>query len=256
MSSFIALLSPAKLLDDQTHYPDLSCTDALFTEQSKALVSKLKRYSSEQLADLMEMSTALGDETRARFHAWKLPFTHENAHPAILMFKGEVYRGLQANELNKKQLDFAQQHIRILSGLYGILRPLDLVMPYRLMMGTKFKIDSKTPDLYAFWKLIITAVLDKELGKKDVIINLASQEYFKAIDTQVLGKRVIECEFKEKRGNAFVTINTYSKMARGKMARFIIDNMLTNHENIKSFNADRYSFNPTISSENRFIFVR
>jgi cytoplasmic iron level regulating protein YaaA (DUF328/UPF0246 family) len=256
MSSFIALLSPAKLLDDQTHYPDLSCTDALFTEQSKALVSKLKRYSSEQLADLMEMSTALGDETRARFHAWKLPFTHENAHPAILMFKGEVYRGLQAIELSKKQLDYAQKHFRILSGLYGAMRPLDLVMPYRLMMGTRFKISTKTPDLYAFWSNHVTQHLVDSLGKNDCLLNLSSAEYFKCVNTDILNRRVIQCEFKEKKGAQYKTVNTYTKLARGKMARFIIEHQLKNVDDIRSFDQDRYIFNTALSTSDQYVFTR
>jgi cytoplasmic iron level regulating protein YaaA (DUF328/UPF0246 family) len=256
MSSFIAILSPAKLIDDQTHYPNLNCTQPAFLSESEQLANKLKKFSPSKLAELMDMSDALAAETHTRFQQWELPFTHQNAHPAMLMFKGEVYRGLQAQEFNPKQLAFAQKHLRILSGLYGIMRPLDLVMPYRLMMGTPFGFDKKAPNLYAFWKQKITEALDKELGQKDVLINLASQEYFKAVDIQTLGRRVIECEFKEKKGNAFVTVNTYSKLARGKMARFIIDNMLTNPSDIQAFDLDGYAFKRTISSENRFIFGR
>ncbi len=256
MSSFIALLSPAKLIDDQTHYPELSCTEALFPAEARTLVSKLKKKSASELSDLMEMSEALGEETRRRFNSWKLPFTHENAHTAMLMFKGEVYRGLKANELNKKQLDFAQQHIRILSGLYGILRPLDLVMPYRLMMGTKFKIDSKTPDLYAFWTNRITEHLNDTLGKNDCVLNLASAEYFKCVNTDILNKRIVQCEFKEKKGNQFKTVNTYTKLARGKMARFIIENELKHIEDIRAFDQDQYIFNSSLSSVDNFVFTR
>ena len=206
MSSFIAILSPAKLIDDQTHYPNLSCTDVAFAEDAARLAGKLKKLSPENLAEMMSMSQALAMETHARFQQWKFPFTHQNAHPAMLMFKGEVYRGLQAAELNPKGLSFAQKHLRILSGLYGIMRPLDLVMPYRLMMGTPFGFDKKAPNLYAFWKQKITEALDNELGKKDVLINLASQEYFKVIDTKLLGRRIIECEFKETKGKGFATV--------------------------------------------------
>ena len=226
MSSFIALLSPAKLLDDQTHYPNISCTDLVFAQEAAELAALLKKLSPDKLGELMDMSSALASETHARFQQWQLPFSHQNAHPAMLMFKGEVYRGLQAQELNPKQLNYAQKHVRILSGLYGILRPLDLIMPYRLMMGTPFVVDKKTPNLYAYWKSKITSNLQADLGKKTSIINLASQEYFKSIDTTLLNNRIIECEFKEKRNNKYVTVNTYSKLARGKMARFIIDHRI------------------------------
>lgn len=256
MSSFIALLSPAKLIDDQTHYPELSCTDALFTEQSQLLVSKLKKCSSKQLAEMMEMSASLGEETRTRFNAWQLPFTHENAHPAIMMFKGEVYRGLQAMELSKKQLDYAQKHFRILSGLYGVLRPLDLVMPYRLMMGTRFAVDKKTPDLYSFWTHHVTQHLSESLGKNDCVLNLSSAEYFKSVNTNVLNRRVIHCEFKEKKGTHYKTVNTYTKLARGKMARFIIDHQLKNVDDIRSFDQDRYLFNTALSTPDQYVFTR
>ena len=256
MSSFIAILSPAKLIDDQTHYPNLSCTDAAFAEDAARLVGKLKKLSPENLAEMMSMSQALAMETHARFQQWKLPFTHQNAHPAMLMFKGEVYRGLQAAELNPKELTFAQKHLRILSGLYGIMRPLDLVLPYRLMMGTPFEFDKKAPNLYAFWKQKITEAMDKELGKKDVLINLASQEYFKVIDTKLLGRRIIDCEFKETKGKGFATVNTYSKLARGKMARFIIDNQIKKADDIRSFDSDGYCLNENLSGADHFVFTR
>jgi cytoplasmic iron level regulating protein YaaA (DUF328/UPF0246 family) len=152
MSKLIAVISPAKLLDDQTHYPKLPCTQPEFTSEAKKLAALLQKMSASELSKLMAMSSALGKETELKFKQWQLPFSHENAHPAMLMFKGEVYRGLQAAELNPKELTFAQKHLRILSGLYGIMRPLDLVLPYRLMMGTPFEFDKKAPNLYVFWK--------------------------------------------------------------------------------------------------------
>jgi cytoplasmic iron level regulating protein YaaA (DUF328/UPF0246 family) len=256
MSTLLVLLSPAKLIDDQTHYPNLKCSDALFQSEAKQLVSKLKKLSPTELSELMDMSPALGEETEERYNRWKLPFTHQNAHPAILMFKGEVYRGLQAHELNRDQLEFAQNHVRILSGLYGIMRPLDLVLPYRLMMGTPFATDKKRSNLYDFWKDNITTNLSETLDKNGVIINLASQEYFKAIDTAALQRRVIQCDFKEKKNNAFVTVNTYTKLARGLMARFIIDHNIKVAEDIQAFDTDRYSFNKKLSDSNHFVFTR
>jgi cytoplasmic iron level regulating protein YaaA (DUF328/UPF0246 family) len=256
MSSFLALLSPAKLIDDQTHYPNLNCSEAAFQNEAKQLVSKLKKLQPIELSELMDMSSALSEETAVRFKQWKLPFTHQNAHPAILMFKGEVYRGLQASELHRNQLEFAQNHVRILSGLYGVLRPLDLVMPYRLMMGTPFVYDQKTPNLYAFWKEKITQNLQDSLNKNGVILNLASQEYFKCIDTASLQRRIIQCDFKEKKNNKFVTVNTYTKHARGLMARFIIDHQIKNPEDILAFDTDRYTFNKKLSDTNHFVFTR
>lgn len=256
MSSFKVLLSPAKLIDDQTHYPNLECSQIAFPEKTQILVDALKKLSPDAITELMDISPKLAIETHTRLLQWKLPFTHQNAHPAILMFKGEVYRGLQAAELNRKQLDVAQKQIRILSGLYGILKPLDLVMPYRLMMGTPFEVNKKTPNLYSYWRESITETLQQEMGKKDVIINLASQEYFKSIDIKLLNRRVIDCDFKEKKGNAFVSVNTYVKLARGKMARFILDNSIKKTEDLRSFDTDNYSFNEKLSGTDRYVFTR
>jgi hypothetical protein len=256
MSKLIAVLSPAKLLDDQTHYPDLDCTAAEFTNEAKAIASKLKKLQPSELASLMSMSAALGNETQQRYQSWHLPFTHQNAHPAMLMFKGEVYRGLQAHDFNVKQLDFAQKHVRILSGLYGILKPLDLIMPYRLMMGTGFAPDKKNNNLYSFWREKITASLERDLDKKGVLIDLASQEYFKAIDLAQLNRRIVTCEFRESKGGKHVVVNTYAKQARGMMARFIIENAITKPEDLRGFDLERYRFQPTSSDNNRLVFVR
>lgn len=256
MSSFIALLSPAKLIDDQTHYPNLPCTEIDFGEEANFLVSKLRKFKPKELAELMSMSDALAAETYARYQSWELPFSHKNAHPALLMFKGEVYRGLQAQELNSKQFDFAQKHIRILSGLYGILRPLDLVMPYRLMMGTRLAVDKKNDSLYTYWKSAIYEHLHRDLDKKGVIIDLASNEYFKAVDAAALQRRVINCEFKEKKAGKIVTVNTYAKSARGKMARFIIDHKITKASDLKAFDYDSYAYAPDHSQEDTWVFTR
>jgi len=145
MSSLLALLSPAKLIDDQTHYPNIPCSTPQFIDEAHYLVKKLRSLSPEQLTQILDISSKLAQETQQRHMNWQTPFSHQNAHPAIMMFQGEVYRGLKANELNSKQLQYANKHIKILSGLYGILRPLDWAMPYRLMMGTRFEVDSKTP---------------------------------------------------------------------------------------------------------------
>lgn len=256
MSSLLALLSPAKLIDDQSHYPNLDCSEALFSDAASQLMSLLKQQSPAQLAKLMEMSASLGKETHERVARWQLPFTHQNAHPALLMFKGEVYRGLQANELSGKQLKFAQKHIAILSGLYGILRPLDLVMPYRLMMGTRFSVNAESHNLYAFWSEKITTYLDGYLSKKATLINLASDEYFKVIDSTRLNRRIIVCEFKQNKNNRFTTVNTYAKHARGSMARFIVENEVSKADDIRAFDTDGYAFNASLSDSTRFVFTR
>jgi cytoplasmic iron level regulating protein YaaA (DUF328/UPF0246 family) len=252
----MAVISPAKLLDDQTHYPNLPCTQPAFPNEAKKLAALLKKMSAGELSTLMDMSTALGKETEIKFKQWTQPFTHENAHPAMLMFKGEVYRGLQAEELHLGQLEFAQEHFRILSGLYGILRPLDLVMPYRLMMGTPLAIGKTTKNLYAFWTEKITAHLNDSLDKKGVLIDLASAEYFKSIDLKTLNRKVVTCEFRQKKGNDYVMVNTYAKSARGKMARFIIDNAITKADDCRAFNYDSYSLLDARSDDQRLVFVR
>jgi cytoplasmic iron level regulating protein YaaA (DUF328/UPF0246 family) len=256
MSKLIAVISPAKLLDDQTHYPNLPCTQPEFTAEAKKLAALLQKMSPAELSKLMAMSSALGKETALKFDQWQLPFTHENAHPAMLMFKGEVYRGLQAEELHLKQLEFAQKHVRILSGLYGILRPLDLIMPYRLMMGTPLSIGKTHKNLYAFWSEKITTHLDQALDKKGILMDLASSEYFKSIDLKTLNRKVISCEFRQKKGNDYVVVNTYAKSARGKMTRFIIDNAITKADDCRAFDYDGYSLLDARSDDERLVFVR
>lgn len=256
MSQLLAVISPAKLLDDSTHYPDLNCTQPVFQDEAAYLVSKLKKCSAAELSELMELSAKLGEENKRRYAEWHLPFTHANAHPAVLMFKGEVYRGLKAEEFSKKELDFAQDHLRILSGLYGVLRPLDLVMGYRLMMGTPFSPDKKTKNLYAYWGTKIAEQLAESLAPKGVLVNLASSEYFKAVDLKSLNRRVVTCEFKERKGDKYSVVSTYAKHARGMMARFLIENKIKKADDLKAFEMENYKFNASLSSDNQWIFTR
>lgn len=234
MSNLLAVISPAKTLDDQTHYPGLSCTQPIFSEESAQLVTKLKTLSGKKLSALMDISAALGEENAIRYAQWQLPFTHQNAHPALLMFKGDVYRGLKAEELGEPDLKFANENLRILSGLYGLLRPLDLVMPYRLMMATPFAYSTKHKNLYSFWGQKIAQQLSEEIDPKGVLVNLASSEYFKAIDLKTLDRAVIHCEFREKKGTDYKIISTFAKLARGKMARFLIDQRITKKKGSQS----------------------
>jgi cytoplasmic iron level regulating protein YaaA (DUF328/UPF0246 family) len=255
-NNLIAVISPAKLLDDKTHHPEIKCTQPALLGDAELLADKLKKLSGKQLSGLMDLSTALGDENKRRYAEWHLPFTHKNAHPAILMFKGDVYRGMKAENFSKKELDFAQDHLRILSGLYGLLRPLDLVMAYRLMMGTPFAFTPKIRNLYLFWGNKIAAELAKELEPKGTIVNLASTEYFKAVDLKTLNRKVITCEFKEKKGDKYVVVMTYAKLARGMMARFLIEHSITKVQDLKAFDSERYLFNEKISTADNWIFTR
>ncbi|MFM9986683.1 MAG: peroxide stress protein YaaA [Flavobacteriales bacterium] len=256
MSKLIAVISPAKLLDDKTHYPEIKCTQPAFLKEAETLVSKLKKLKGKELSELMDISSKLGEENKVRYTKWSLPFTHANSHPSILMFKGEVYRGMKAETFNKKQLEVAQEKLRILSGLYGLLRPMDLVMPYRLMMGTPFSPNAKTKSLYAFWGDKISKELNKIAPKSSTIVNLASSEYFKAVDPKTLSAKVITCEFRQKKGNKFEMIGTYAKLARGMMARYIIEHDIDKVEDIKSFDTEKYAYNEALSTKDLFVFTR
>ena len=255
-SKLIAVISPAKLLDDSSRYPELSATQPLFQDEAKALIQKLKKLSSKEVSELMDLSPALGQLNKDRFNEWHLPFDQSNSIPSVLMFKGDVYRGLKAEELGKKQLEWAQDHLRILSGLYGILKPLDLIQPYRLMMGTPFSPSSKHKNLYSYWGNQLAESLKQEVDSKGVVVNLASQEYFKAVPLQALDRRVVTCEFKERKGGKVSIVSTYAKLARGMMARYIIDNKITKPDDLKGFDSERYLFEPGLSTENEYVFVR
>ncbi len=256
MSKLIALISPAQLLDDKKHYPELTCTQPVYLKEAEAICKSIKKLTAQQLSELMQMSAALGNENKARFEAWQLPFTHANAHPAMLMFKGEVYRGLQAESFSKRELQNASEHLRILSGMYGVLRPLDLIMPYRLMMGTAFAPNAKAKNLYAFWGNKIAEQLKNDIDKNGVVVNLASSEYFKAVDIKTLDRKVINCEFKELKNGKYTIVNTYAKQARGTMARFIIKQNIAKPADLKAFDLERYTFNSAQSSDNNLVFTR
>ena len=256
MSKLIAVLSPAKLLDAQTHYPELPCTQPVFLKEAKMLMNVLKMKKSSELSKMMDISKKLSEENVIRFNEWHLPFDHSNSFPAILMFKGDVYRGLSAETLDKKTLVKSQERLRILSGLYGILKPLDFVMPYRLMMGTKFSPDKKSKNLYEFWGDKMKDDLTRDIEEKGVIINLASTEYFDALNPKKLNGKIISCEFKQQKGDKFTIANTYSKLGRGMMARFILENNIQKPNDLKAFDSDRYAFNKALSTDETFVFTR
>ena len=192
---------------------------------------------------------------RDRNHSWSLPFTHKNARQAVYAFSGDVYRGLDAYSIDDSRIDFLQNSVRILSGLYGLIKPLDLIQPYRLEMGTKLAFDSNK-NLYDFWRKKITQQLNLELHDKEPILNLASNEYFKAIDTKVIKSDVYSANFKQFKNGEFKTIAIFSKKARGMMTRFIVDNNITEISDVKSFDYDGYMFQNELSTDNELIFTR
>ncbi len=203
----------------------------------------------------MHISDALATLNYERNQAWSLPFDDSNARPAMFTFAGDVYRGLDAFTMNDEEIEFAQDYLRILSGLYGLLKPLDLMQAYRLEMGTKMPVGVKK-NLYEFWKQKITKQLNEELAEYDILINLASNEYFKAIDTKALKATVITPVFKEFKNGQYKTIGTFAKPARGMMSRHLIDTKGTTVDDIKAFNQEGYGFSEELSSETELVFTR
>jgi uncharacterized protein len=256
MSKLIAVISPAKLLDESLHFPKLQHTLPDFLPQAKSLMEVLKKKTPKQIGEMMELSEKLSIENFDRNQVWNDQFSVENATQAILLFKGDVYRGLKAEELTVNQLKWAQDHVRILSGLYGILRPMDLTKAYRLMMGTPFSPSKTHKNLYSFWNTQLAENIKRDLDPKGTLVNLASSEYFKAIDQKTLDRKIITCEFKERKGEKLSIVSTYAKLARGKMARFIIDHKIDKPTNLKDFDVDGYRFEKSVSTENELVFVR
>ena len=252
----IILLSPAKDLALETP-ASAKATQPVLLDHTKPLVAKLKTLSAKKLSSLMDLSAKLGELNRERYADWTTPFTPENARPAVFTFNGEVYRGLDARTLSADDLRFAQHRLRILSGLYGVLRPLDLMQDYRLMMGTPFSV-GKAKDLYAYWGNRITEALNTDLKatKSDVVINCASSEYFSAVNTKVLKARVITPMFKDKGPRGYNVVMVFAKQQRGAMARHIIQHRILEPEKIKAYDGDGYRFAPEESSTDQWVFLR
>jgi len=251
------VISPAKSLDFSQTFNKKEFTQNVFEAESQLLVNQLKKLSKNELGSLMKLSPKLTDLNHERFEEWRLPFTLENAKPAGAVFTGEVYKGLDLKSLSDKSLDKAQQSLRILSGLYGVLKPLDLIQPYRLEMGTKLLYNATIKNLYQFWDNKITDQLNKELKEDDgILVNLASNEYFKAVKHKQIDGEVVTCNFKENKDGAYKIIAIYAKNARGKMSRYIIENDLKKKEELMTFDVDGYIFNPRLSSDNDFVFTR
>lgn len=249
------VISPAKSLDFESPLPVSIYSEPAFLKDSKKVMKVAKRQSPDDLAELMNISPKLAELNWHRNKTWHIPFTPLNARPAMYAFNGDVYTGLDAYTITPDKIDDLQSKLRILSGLYGLLKPLDLIQPYRLEMGTKLAIgDAK--NLYEFWKHTITSSLNKELHKGDLFINLASNEYFSAIDIKKLKVPVITPDFKDYKAGQLKMISFFAKKARGMMVRYILDSGAKTIDDLKGFNYDGYEFDAKLSKDKNLVFIR
>lgn len=253
----LILISPAKSLDFETPSSIQNYSEARFLKESNTLIKQLRKFSTDEISDFMGISPKLAQLNFERFVNWQLPFNMENAKQAILAFKGDVYTGLDAISLTEAELQTAQTDLRILSGLYGILKPLDLIQAYRLEMGKKLQ-TTKGKNLYEYWGDKITHEINSTLKEKEDkhIINLASNEYFKSVNKKKLKAEIITPVFKDLKNGHYKVISFFAKKARGLMTRFIIQNQITNPEHLKAFNSDGYVFNPHLSKNQELVFTR
>ena len=253
----LLVVSPAKKLDFESHLATEKFSYPSLLEQSQLLIDDCVKLTPSDIASLMKLSDKLAGLNAARFGEWATPFTQDNARQAILSFNGDVYTGLDAQTFSDEDFDFAQKHFRILSGLYGLLKPLDLMQAYRLEMGCKLG-NSRGDNLYQFWGEIITNELNKALTDQndDVLINLASTEYFKSVKKKSLNATIITPVFKDWKNGQYKIISFFAKKARGLMARYIIQNKLTNVAQIKAFNLSGYQYDETMSKGDDFVFTR
>lgn len=252
----LMVISPAKTLDFDTAPVTSSHTQPRYLDDSGKLIERLRKMSTADIASLMKLSDKLAGLNAARYESWRTPFTLDNAKQAVLAFKGDVYTGLDAESLEQPGFEFAQKHLRILSGLYGVLKPLDLIQPYRLEMGTKLE-NSGGKDLYAFWGSKLRESLEQDEALQDgVLINLASNEYFKAVEAKKLKARIITPVFKDWKNGQYKMISFYAKKARGLMSRYIIDNKLTEPDGIKLFDYEGYRFSEEMSKADEWVFIR
>ncbi|NBC83638.1 MAG: peroxide stress protein YaaA [Bacteroidetes bacterium] len=253
----IVLLSPAKALEIKRNSPTGQQSTPVFINEANSLARALKKLSKKKLKELFDLSDKLVDLNYRRYQEWQDEADGENTKQAAIAFNGEVYQGWKAYEMDTHQLQFAQDHVRILSGLYGILRPLDIIREYRLEMGTKFGISGKKT-LYEYWKRKITQFLQQELRESDnpTVINLASNEYSKVVDFGQLKCRVITPVFKDEKNGQYKVLFTYAKKARGYMTRFIVENRITDPEYLKGFDTEGYTFNNNLSTKDEWVFTR
>lgn len=253
----LILISPAKTLDYQSKLATTRYTQPELLEYSQQLIARAKKLSAPQISSLMGISDKLADLNATRFHDWHPDFTPDNARQAILAFKGDVYTGLEAENFSEADFDFAQQHLRMLSGLYGVLRPLDLMQPYRLEMGIRLE-NEKGKDLYSFWGNTITEKLNDALAAQgdNVVVNLASDEYFKSVKPKNLNAEIIKPVFLDEKNGKFKVISFYAKKARGLMSRYIIENRLTTPSQLAGFDCEGYFFDKDASEKGEMVFKR
>lgn len=253
----LVVVSPAKKLDFETPSPTNKFTQSNLLEHSQELINRCITLTPADLSSLMGISDQLAGLNAARFGEWSLPFDTTNAKQAVLAFSGDVYTGLQAYNFNEASFDFAQQHLRILSGLYGLLKPLDLVQAYRLEMGTKLDND-RGANLYQFWGDIITDNLNNALAEQgdEILINLASNEYFKSVKKKSLNAEIVTPAFKDWKNGQYKIISFYAKKARGLMANYIIENKISQLDDLKKFNSAGYAYSAELSKGNDWVFIR
>lgn len=253
----LALISPAKTLDYESALPTDQHTLPRLLEHSQQLIDVSRKLSASEIASLMSVSEKIAQLNVARFRDWQPEFNFSNARQAIFAFKGDVYTGLDAYDLSAQDLEFAQNHLRMLSGLYGLLRPLDLMMPYRLEMGTKLA-NARGHNLYEFWGDEITQLVNADLAQADseLLVNLASDEYYKSVKESKVKAEIIKPVFLDQKNGKYKVISFYAKKARGLMARYIIQNQLKGAEDLKSFNTDGYYFDAASSMKGELVFKR
>lgn len=253
----LAVISPAKTLDFESACPAHTPSQPDFLDDAESLVDVLRKKSRPQIRELMSLSEKLADLNFQRFKSWSRPFSEDNARAALLAFKGDVYTGFELESYGKRDFAFAQKHLRILSGLYGLLRPLDLIQPYRLEMGTRLR-TSRGKDLYDFWGDTITGAVNQAIadsGNK-VLINLASNEYFKSVHEGEIDARIITPVFKDLKNDSYQIISFYAKKARGMMCDYLIQNRAKKPDDLKSFDTAGYGYNEELSNEDSWVFTR
>lgn len=254
----LTVLSPAKKLDYDSPVRTTLHTEPMFVDQAHALIRVMRQKSVSDIAQLMSLSDTLARLNADRYAAWRPRFGLDNARQAVLAFNGDVYEGLHASELSDAQLGWAQDHLAILSGLYGVLRPLDLMQPYRLEMGTRLATDLGK-NLYAFWGSTIAEYLNRQFehhGGTPVLLNLASEEYFKAVDRRVLQARVVQCVFQDYKNGVYKIISFYAKRARGMMARYLVDHHIDAPDDLHGFNVEGYAYAAAESDADTLVFRR
>jgi len=253
----LLIISPSKTLDYESPIPYEGKSELDFVKESAQLVRVLKKFKAEELADLMDVSAKIAYLNHDRFAQWKSPINPEEARQAIFAFKGEVYNGFDAYTLQNKDIEYAQSHMRMLSGLYGLLKPMDMMLPYRLEMGTKLS-TAKFKNLYEFWGDKITKKLQRDIEESgtNVLVNLASKEYFKSINKKKIKATIITPIFKEAKGDSYKVIAIFAKKARGLMSRYMIQNQIQNPEDLKHFDHAGYFYNDALSTQTELTFTR